>query len=390
MRDDLITVLDLMDRAVAAAKTVIPESSLEPVAQVTRRVRDRVGLLGESVLVALAGGTGSGKSSLLNALAGEEVCETGTLRPTTARPVAWVPAQPDPELLPLLDRMGIDIRVPHQRHRWLAVIDLPDTDSLEIEHRRLVDRLLPHLDLVVWVVDPEKYADRVLHHHYLRPRLAHQDRFIFVLNQIDRMSRPDRGWVAADLAAALEADGVRTPLVFLTAADPPAGPLVGIEAVLEHLEEMAAAKGVVADRLVIDLRQGSELLKVALPSTSFGRRWEETRTIAAGLLGQRQKREARQILESFFGGLNQETGLVTEDLNDLVPQALKAAARATDKAAVIDRLLGRPLRDRLRPRGQAVAAMTDLELALAGLEQKAGGRARRAMAPPLSSPWGTS
>ncbi len=56
---------------------------------------------------------GPAKSSLLNAIAGEEVAKAGHIRPTTSQPLAWIPAQPEPGLVRLLDDMGIVDRVGH-------------------------------------------------------------------------------------------------------------------------------------------------------------------------------------------------------------------------------------------------------------------------------------
>ncbi|HEV2894156.1 MAG TPA: ABC transporter, partial [Actinomycetota bacterium] len=51
--------------------------------------RTRLGFPGTAFVCALSGGTGAGKSSLLNALAGQEVSRPGATRPVTAEPVAW-------------------------------------------------------------------------------------------------------------------------------------------------------------------------------------------------------------------------------------------------------------------------------------------------------------
>ena len=43
----------------------------------------------DAYVLALVGGTGVGKSSIVNALAGETVTPAGVRRPTTSRAVAW-------------------------------------------------------------------------------------------------------------------------------------------------------------------------------------------------------------------------------------------------------------------------------------------------------------
>jgi hypothetical protein len=71
------------------------------------------------------------------------------------------------------------------------VLDLPDLDSVEPSHAARVDAVLPRVDAVAWVSDPEKYADAVLHDRYLRRWAPRLDRQAFVLNKTDRLSAPD-------------------------------------------------------------------------------------------------------------------------------------------------------------------------------------------------------
>ena len=149
---DLTALLDAFDEAVGAAADVVEPADVETAATVARRARRRVGFRGESVVVALVGGTGSGKSSLLNALAGQQVAETGVLRPTTQTPLAWMPAQPEPGLTRLLDSMDVVQRIGHERATAVCILDMPDVDSVAGSHRGEVERLLPQVDLVVWVL----------------------------------------------------------------------------------------------------------------------------------------------------------------------------------------------------------------------------------------------
>ena len=67
----------------------------------------------------------------------------------------------------------------------LVLLDLPDFDSVEAAHRAEVDRLVQMVDLLVWVVDPQKYADAALHERYLRPLAGHAAAMLVVLNQVD-------------------------------------------------------------------------------------------------------------------------------------------------------------------------------------------------------------
>ncbi|MDH3194228.1 MAG: 50S ribosome-binding GTPase, partial [Acidimicrobiia bacterium] len=93
---DIARLLDLLDEAVGQAAASVGQEPVASCAELARSARKRVGYLGSSVVVALAGGTGSGKSSLLNAIAGEYVAEVAAIRPTTSEPLAWLPQMPEP------------------------------------------------------------------------------------------------------------------------------------------------------------------------------------------------------------------------------------------------------------------------------------------------------
>ncbi|MFC0601001.1 GTPase [Streptomyces palmae] len=167
--------------------------------------------LGHTV-VALAGATGGGKSTLFNAIAGARLSPAGVRRPTTAEPLAcaWTDHADG-----LLDRLGI---APHARCRpadpydpslrGLVLLDLPDHDSAAAGHRERVDRLLGLVDAVVWVVDPEKYADAVLHERYLRPLAGYAEVTFVVLNQVDRLPGEAADQVLDDLRRLLDEDGL--------------------------------------------------------------------------------------------------------------------------------------------------------------------------------------
>ncbi|WP_069865735.1 GTPase [Streptomyces malaysiensis] len=164
------------------------------------------------IVVAVAGATGSGKSTLFNALAGAPLSEAGIRRPTTATPLAcaWTDHADG-----LLDRLGIpavDRRNPGYPYdpalRGLVLLDLPDHDSAVPGHRERVDRLLGLVDAVVWVVDPEKYADAVLHERYLRPLAGYAEVTFVVLNQVDRLPGEAADQVLDDLRRLLDEDGL--------------------------------------------------------------------------------------------------------------------------------------------------------------------------------------
>ncbi len=276
---DLRDLIDRFDRVVAAALEVVADDVVHSAAIVGRSVRDRRGYLGETVVVALAGGTGSGKSSIINALADEEVAETGPLRPTTADPLAWIPVEPEPGLVRLLEDLGVEHRVGQDRVPWLAVIDLPDTDSVVEEHHATVDALLPRVDAIVWVADPEKYQDRVLHAGYVARRAGYQTQFVFVLNQVDRITEAEVALLIEDFRGSLMTEGIRDPLVVPVSAAPDVGPPTGIDELLEALASLGDAKQVVTRKLVTDMDEAVAAVGEAAGigqagSTGFDARWE--------------------------------------------------------------------------------------------------------------------
>ncbi|MEX2280034.1 MAG: GTPase [Acidimicrobiia bacterium] len=299
---DVRELLDLHDRLVAACVDIVPTPLLESSAEVGRAARRRSGYLGETVVVALAGGTGSGKSSLLNALAGEEVSPPGARRPTTAEPMAWIPSNPEPGLTRLLDDIGVVRRVGQDEYPWLAVIDLPDTDSVVIDHRQTVDRLLPLVDAVVWVLDPEKYQDARLHRDHLRPLASRADRFVFALNQVDRVDPAVRGELAADLRESLVADGIRDPRILLTAGDPPNGLQIGIHELVDAIRALGSTASVVSARIVDELVASADRLVEpvgGLSGTGFVERWAEARNQVAQTVAEavdvELRRQARSV-----------------------------------------------------------------------------------------------
>ncbi|MDP3983787.1 MAG: hypothetical protein Q8Q52_02120, partial [Acidimicrobiia bacterium] len=219
------------------------------------------------------------------------------------------------------------------------------------------------LDLAVWVVDPEKYRDRVLHDELLRPLAGHQAIFRFVLNQIDRLGASDLSLLMADLERALRADGIAYPTVWPAAADPPIGPPIGIDEVWEGIVEALGSGSQRSDYLVVELRRGASMLAPHVVETGFGWRWERTREQVADLIGAGQMLASEVALR----------GLVAEvapDAGDLgIGEVLQSATAVDDRAHHLDVTLGRRIRDLLRPKAHTRALLNELQLALASAVQ---------------------
>ncbi|MGW0628037.1 YfjP family GTPase [Streptomyces sp. NPDC002758] len=206
--------LDALRELVGLSRTRLDSRTLAEAGRVLDEAAARRKLSGQHTVVAIAGATGSGKSQLFNTLAGVAISETGVRRPTTASPIActWSDGA-----APLIDRLGIPGRLRRRplqspeaeaQLRGLVLIDLPDHDSAAVAHREQVDRVLKLVDAVIWVVDPEKYADAVLHECYLRPLAGHAEVMFVVLNQVDRLPGEAADQVLDDLRRLLDEDGI--------------------------------------------------------------------------------------------------------------------------------------------------------------------------------------
>ena len=216
------------------------------------RARERIGFPGDAYVLVLAGGTGVGKSSILNALAGREVSAVRAVRPTTERPIAWVAESRRAELAPLLAWLRVEGVAGHgdEALKGVAILDLPDFDSVRVENRAVVDELLPRIDALAWVLDPEKYDDERFH-EYLRRQVAHAPRMWFILNKLDRVPVDSRAELEADLARRLREAGIETPRILVVSATSGQG----IGSVRDAIASEADAKALVTARLATDARE---------------------------------------------------------------------------------------------------------------------------------------
>lgn len=250
---DLQELFDAVDLTIGSAVGVVAESEVVAAAEAMRHLRGRRGYHGATLVVALGGGTGSGKSSLLNAIAGEDIAATGRIRPTTDRPLAWIPTAAGDAIDRLLDDLDIDQRHRHDRDPGVALLDLPDMDSIASAHREMVERMMGKVDALLWVLDPDKYHDDTLHRGFLAPMAAHAEQTVFVLNKIDRIDGAARPTVVSAVEAALIDDGYPDPGVFPVAAAPGDGLPVGIGDLVQFLETELDHKRAAHGKLLADI-----------------------------------------------------------------------------------------------------------------------------------------
>jgi len=134
----------------------------------------------DRLCLGLVGGTGVGKSTLINALAGEEISPSSEVRPTTDRLVLYR-HRDNPFSLAEDEQVRLHQAGPLQR---IALADFPDFDSIEPSHRRTLARHFPKLDLLLWVVDPGKYADQAFF-DWLAAAPQARVNSVFIFNKID-------------------------------------------------------------------------------------------------------------------------------------------------------------------------------------------------------------
>ncbi len=310
MREDdgaVMTHVALADRADALSQACVEGSrELKPAhvdlaVNLVDKVRERTSIAGGHTVVALAGATGSGKSSLFNALVGADVAKIGARRPTTAVPAAAVWG--DAPAGELLDWLGVDAR--HQigpeghlavstrvdqiplaegagsaevaagaesagaestgRLDGLVLLDLPDFDSRVDAHRVEAQRVLELVDIFVWVTDPQKYADALLHEDYVQSLAAHDAVTLVVLNQVDRLSPEAVSACRDDLRRLLADDGLPNVRVHATSARTGQG----IAELRQQLADVVAGATAARQRLSADLASVAGILRSGVADREF-------------------------------------------------------------------------------------------------------------------------
>jgi GTP-binding protein EngB required for normal cell division len=248
---------------IAAARTGsgFPETLVQDAEELVERAGERLRLSAGHTVVALAGGTGSGKSSIFNHLGGADFSAVGVTRPVTrdAHACVWGASGSGP----LLEWLGVPRRFRYARGsvldagesslNGLVLLDLPDHDSVVGGASHQVDRLIGMADLMVWVLDPQKYADAAVHRRYLVPLAGHSEVIAVVLNQADHLSADQAEECAGDLRRLLDSEGLHNAWLLVTSAVTGAG--------MAQLRELLA--GAVAARRATSARISADLDGIA-------------------------------------------------------------------------------------------------------------------------------
>nr|WP_296149386.1 GTPase domain-containing protein [uncultured Corynebacterium sp.] len=263
-------------------------------------VLPRLANLDAPLLAVIGGSTGSGKSTLVNAVLRERVSNPGVIRPTTRQPVLVAnPADADwfnsPQVLPGLarshgagDEQSTTLRIVPTGSipEGLALLDAPDFDSIDDRNRALASQLLAAADLWVFVTTPARYADQLVW-NFLHDAASRGIEVLVVLNRLDESSAES---VPDDLRRMMDEAGLHGATVFTV----PFVPGLGGDSGEEFLQ----------DTLVAELR--SYLTDLA--EDSAARRAVAGKTVAGAATGAIEKAEklidARSRQEAFASQLD--------------------------------------------------------------------------------------
>lgn len=269
---DLGGRIEALQTACEAARGRLDAGVVDQAHEVIERASTRLRLSADHTVVAIAGATGSGKSSTFNSLTGLELAAVGVRRPTTSWATACVWGSEGAQ--ELLEWLGIPSR--HQTTRdsmldgsifggrsrrdrdmeGVVLLDLPDHDSTEVSHHLEVDRIVRLADLLVWVLDPQKYADAAIHERYLAPLAGHAEVMVVVLNHIDTVPEERRPGLLDDVRRLLAQDGLPdVPVIAISAKHGEGMERLRAE-IVKRVSDKASAKA----RIEADLRAAATRL----------------------------------------------------------------------------------------------------------------------------------
>ena len=245
------------------------ENQLESLLQYDARTPDALftDTVSRPLIVAFLGGTGVGKSTLLNRLAGKEIAHTGVVRPTSKEVTLF--HHNSVKIAHLPNQLPVDtIKTAghsEEKNKHIIWIDMPDFDSTEQSNQQLVLEWLPHIDVLIYVVSPERYRDSKAWKILQAEGGKHA--WIFVLNQSDRGQAEQY----QDFIAQLNKAGFSSPLIYQSccATDKTASQIDEFDDLQATLQSLATENTITQLELRGQLVRIAELSKVLQSSMAL-------------------------------------------------------------------------------------------------------------------------
>lgn len=254
MSSTLSEGLTALESALEISQGRIDRAVWEESDRVLAKCRERQNVGMDHTVVVFAGSTGSGKSSLVNAIVGQDVARVAATRPTTNQTQAITAS----DSADLLDWLGITHRTVVDSlpvDSGLILVDLPDIDSTSEHNHTVARRIIDRADVVLWVMDPQKYADAVVHEDYLARLTQYDAVTLAVLNQADTITSQERAEVLPDLSRLLAADGLNVDVRVTSTVTGE-----GIADLRTQLEDIATQRRAALQRLEADVRSAGAAL----------------------------------------------------------------------------------------------------------------------------------
>ena len=158
------------------------EADAEASPETTQAIADIIKQLDKLFLVIFVGEFNAGKSSVVNALLGDEVMEEGPV-PTTdmITVLRHGPARADRTLAEDLRER----KHPAELLQHVDLVDTPGTNSIIRRHQTLTEQFIPRADLVLFVTSYDRPLSESEHQFLKFMREVWGRRLVFVLNKVD-------------------------------------------------------------------------------------------------------------------------------------------------------------------------------------------------------------